>query len=83
MQQIRFWLAAEMRITLFLALFSLVAYFSPFSRDLSTGALVAVERFAWWFHIAGILAFAVYVTYSKHLHIFLAFPQYLVFQLET
>ena len=46
----------------------------PLFEGLSTGALVAVERFAWWFHIAGILAFAVYVTYSKHLHIFLAFP---------
>jgi heterodisulfide reductase subunit C len=46
----------------------------PLFEGLSTGTLVAVERFAWWFHIAGILAFAVYVTYSKHLHIFLAFP---------
>jgi ferredoxin len=36
--------------------------------------LIAVERAAWWFHIIGILGFAVYVTYSKHLHIFLAFP---------
>ncbi len=39
----------------------------------SDGALVVVERFAWWFHIIGILGFAVYVTYSKHLHIFMAF----------
>jgi len=36
--------------------------------------LIIMERVAWWFHIIGILAFAVYVTYSKHLHIFLAFP---------
>ena len=28
----------------------------------------------WWFHIVGILFFLVYVTYSKHLHILLAFP---------
>jgi heterodisulfide reductase subunit C len=46
----------------------------PLFQGLSDGALVAIERFAWWFHIVGILAFAVYVTYSKHLHIFLAFP---------
>ena len=32
------------------------------------------ERIAWWLHILGILAFGVYVTYSKHLHIVLAFP---------
>jgi len=46
----------------------------PLFEGFSNGALVAIERFAWWFHIIGILAFAVYVTYSKHLHIFLAFP---------
>ena len=36
-------------------------------------SLVVVERFAWWFHIIGILGFAVYITWSKHLHIILAF----------
>lgn len=46
----------------------------PLFEGMSDGALVFLERFAWWFHIIGILAFAVYVTYSKHLHIFLAFP---------
>lgn len=46
----------------------------PIFQGLSDGALVGIERIAWWFHIVGILAFAVYVTYSKHLHIFLAFP---------
>lgn len=42
--------------------------------QLSAGSLVMIERAAWWFHIVGIFAFALYVTYSKHLHIFLAFP---------
>ncbi len=46
----------------------------PLFDGLSTGTLIFVERFMWWFHIIGILAFAVYVTYSKHLHIFMAFP---------
>ena len=46
----------------------------PLFTDMSTTALIAVERVAWWFHIIGILAFAVYILYSKHLHIFLAFP---------
>lgn len=46
----------------------------PIFDGMSTSALIAIERFAWWFHIIGILAFAVYITYSKHLHIFLAFP---------
>ncbi|MEO9870170.1 4Fe-4S dicluster domain-containing protein [Ekhidna sp.] len=42
--------------------------------EFETGALILIERGAWWFHIVGIFAFALYVTYSKHLHIFLAFP---------
>jgi heterodisulfide reductase subunit C len=46
----------------------------PLFEGMSDGALIFIERFAWWFHIIGILAFAIYVTYSKHLHIFLAFP---------
>ena len=46
----------------------------PLFEGMSTSTLIFVERFAWWFHIIGILAFAVYVTYSKHLHIFMAFP---------
>ncbi|MCH7397429.1 4Fe-4S dicluster domain-containing protein [Belliella sp. DSM 107340] len=46
----------------------------PLFINISDSALVFIERFAWWFHIVGILAFAIYVTYSKHLHIFLAFP---------
>ncbi|MEN2283293.1 4Fe-4S dicluster domain-containing protein [Algoriphagus sp. SE2] len=46
----------------------------PLFEGMSDGSLIFIERFAWWFHIVGILAFAIYVTYSKHLHIFLAFP---------
>ncbi len=36
--------------------------------------LHAIERTAWWLHIAGILIFLNYLYYSKHLHILLAFP---------
>ncbi len=46
----------------------------PAFQSWNTSSLIVVERFAWWFHIVCILGFAVYVTYSKHLHIFLAFP---------
>jgi len=46
----------------------------PIFENMSSSSLIIVERAAWWFHIVGILAFAIYVTYSKHLHIFLAFP---------
>lgn len=40
--------------------------------DLNT--LRFMERFCWWFHIVGVLAFLNYLPYSKHLHIILAFP---------
>ncbi len=46
----------------------------PLYDGLSTTQLILLERGAWWFHIIGIMIFAIYVTYSKHLHIFLAFP---------
>ncbi len=46
----------------------------PLFTGFDAGVLTAIERLAWWFHILGILAFALYVTYSKHLHILLAFP---------
>ncbi len=46
----------------------------PFFDNFSTNSLLKMERIAWWFHILGIFTFALYVTYSKHLHIFLAFP---------
>ncbi|BDD00205.1 (Fe-S)-binding protein [Persicobacter psychrovividus] len=48
--------------------------FIPLFEPLSANTLIIIERVAWWGHIAGIFAFAYYITYSKHLHIFLAFP---------
>jgi heterodisulfide reductase subunit C len=49
-------------------------YLKVFFQNFEMETLIVMERIAWWFHIIGILIFAVYVTYSKHLHIFLAFP---------
>lgn len=46
----------------------------PLFDGLSVATLVAIERTAWWLHIAGILFFLNYLYYSKHLHILLAFP---------
>lgn len=46
----------------------------PLFEGLSISTLVAIERTAWWLHIAGILFFLNYLYYSKHLHILLAFP---------
>ena len=54
--------------------FVVSSFFSPFLENWSDAGLVAFERSLWWVHIAGILGFALYVTYSKHLHIGMAFP---------
>lgn len=50
------------------------SFLIPLFEGMNVSTLIFIERFAWWFHIIGILGFAVYVTYSKHLHIALAFP---------
>jgi heterodisulfide reductase subunit C len=49
-------------------------YLTGFFEGYSESTLVVFERVFWWFHILGILFFLNYVPYSKHLHIFLAFP---------
>ena len=46
----------------------------PIFDGYAPSTLLIIERMAWWFHIVGIFGFALYVTYSKHLHIFMAFP---------
>ena len=46
----------------------------PLFQHLSQGTLIGIERTCWWLHIIGIFAFLNYLTYSKHLHILLAFP---------
>lgn len=36
--------------------------------------LMWIERAGWWIHVIVVYGFMVYLAYSKHLHIFLAFP---------
>lgn len=55
----------------------------PLFDGMDASTLIVIERVAWWFHIVGILAFAVYITYSKHLHIFMAFPNTYFADLEA
>lgn len=59
------------------------SFLMPLFEGLNTSTLIILERSAWWFHIIGILGFALYVTYSKHLHIFLAFPNTYFSKLEA
>jgi len=59
------------------------SFLIPVLQNISTPALIIIERFCWWFHIIGILGFTIYVTYSKHLHIFMAFPNTYYAKLEA
>jgi heterodisulfide reductase subunit C len=59
------------------------SFLIPLFEGLNTSALIIIERFAWWFHIIGILGFTIYITYSKHLHIFMAFPNTYFANLEV
>jgi len=52
----------------------LSSLFVPLYGTATLESLHLAERFYWWGHIIGIFVFANYVLYSKHLHIFLAFP---------
>ncbi|TAH41552.1 MAG: (Fe-S)-binding protein [Bacteroidetes bacterium] len=54
--------------------FPVSSLMTGFLSSVSSEGLFMIERLCWWFHIIGILAFLNYVPYSKHFHIFLAFP---------
>ena len=47
---------------------------APLFSGLEQQQLHFLERFFWWLHILGILAFLNYLPFSKHFHIILAFP---------
>ena len=49
-------------------------YLIPLFSEMTVSSILIIERFCWWFHIVGILAFLNYLVISKHLHIILAFP---------
>lgn len=54
--------------------FPISGMFTGLFSGMTDSGLVMLERFCWWGHIIGILAFLNYVPYSKHFHILLAFP---------
>ncbi len=62
--------------------FLISQWLKPIFAGWNENALIAYERIAWWVHILGIFVFAAYLTYSKHLHIVLAFPNTYFSRLE-
>jgi len=63
--------------------FAVSQFIAPLFSGLSEGALLTIERAAWWMHWIGILAFLNYIPFSKHFHIFLAFPNTFYGDLKT
>jgi len=63
--------------------FPISSFIVPLFDSFSNDSLVLLERFMWWFHILGILAFLNYLPYSKHFHILLAFPNVYYSNLEA
>ncbi len=53
--------------------FLVTGLIQPLFTGMSDSSLVFLERFAWWFHIIGVLIFLNYITFSKHLHILFSF----------
>jgi heterodisulfide reductase subunit C len=50
---------------------------------METGTLHLLERVGWWGHLIMVLTFMNYLPYSKHFHIFLAFPNVWYSNLEA
>ncbi len=49
-------------------------FFMPIYQGIHPSSLNLIYHIFWWAHIIGIFFFANYVPYSKHFHVFLAFP---------
>lgn len=54
--------------------FAVSQLIAPLFSGFSKTTLIFLERGMWWLHWLGILAFLNYIPFSKHFHIFLAFP---------
>ncbi|MDP2174632.1 MAG: (Fe-S)-binding protein [Bacteroidota bacterium] len=50
------------------------SWLAPMFYGLSETTSHTIVNIAWWFHWIGILLFINYIPFSKHLHIFMAFP---------
>lgn len=54
--------------------FPISSLIAPVFNGMDFATVAFIERFCWWAHIVGVMLFMNYLYYSKHLHIFLAFP---------
>ena len=58
-------------------------FLTPLLSGISSENLQFIERFGWWAHITGVFIFSIYIFQdSKHLHIFISFPNTFYSKLE-
>jgi heterodisulfide reductase subunit C len=66
--------AADMKLSHGEHSFLVSSWLSFWTEWFTPAQLETISHTAWWFHLVGIFAFLNYVPYSKHFHIFMAFP---------
>ena len=67
-------LLQEAGVTLKTSSFVISSQLTGIFSGLSVSTLEVLERIGWWGHVLGIFGFLVYLPFSKHFHILLAFP---------
>jgi heterodisulfide reductase subunit C len=54
--------------------FIISSWLAQFLLSMTSETLLFLSKLGWWLHLVGIFGFILYLPFSKHLHIFLAFP---------
>ena len=54
--------------------FPISQFIAPAFNGMSNELVMLLNEGFWWLHIVGIMIFLNYIPYSKHFHVFLAFP---------
>jgi heterodisulfide reductase subunit C len=54
--------------------FLVSGFFASAFSGMEHSTLIVLEKIGWWGHMATVITFLIYLSYSKHLHILLAFP---------
>lgn len=62
--------------------YPLSAMFFPVIEYWDKSTIHTLEQVAWWAHILGVFAFANYLPYSKHFHVFMSVPNVFMSRLE-
>lgn len=62
--------------------YPLSSLFVPLIQNFDIGTIHSLEQISWWAHILGVFAFANYLPYSKHFHVFMSVPNVFMSRME-